>query len=366
MRRPPTSVRRVTLIAAVIWILLHLSHAVVFSGQHRQPVLLVLAVVLALTADAVALAPLFKEQEPRLEPVLGMLLAGSAVVVTAGVTPFLTPHGLVGYANWPMGGLTVLVAALTIRSCLPAALLAATGMIAVNAISVWRVHAAHPDIGLTDALLLSVPVVTWLTGALAVRSLVARSQEMTEAYRRRQLDTEAQALATRAVREADDQRRADLRTRVLPLLERLAERPGPLTDRDRTEASAVAQSLRDDLRARSLLTPRLREQIVAARARGVRVSLSSDRGPSEDDDALLVLVRDILADLLGTLPDHTSLTCRITSQPDPVCVLVVGEIAPDQAQRVADRVLARTGAVPAARVRVDLDHELLAHIALEG
>ncbi len=363
--RPHVSVvRRVTLLAACTWIVLHLAHAVVFHAEHSEPVLLGTMVVLALAADAVVLAPLFGPEEAVVSPVLGYALAALSVVVAAGVQPFLTPEGLVGYANWPMGGMAVLVAALTIRRCAGGALLVVLGMSLVNGLCLWRFHRLDASIDLAWLVVQAVPGVTFLLGALGVRSLVSRSQAMTQEYRLRQLDSEAQAGATTAVKAADDERRAELRTRVLPFLDRLALDTGPLSTADHEESTRLTLALRDELRARSLLTASARDHVRAARSRHVRVTLSSDSGRAGAEDDLVLITRRVLLAVLASVPSGASVACRTTSSP-PSTVLAVSGLSERQVQRASALVAEVAGAVPSARVSIDdLDAELLAHIAL--
>jgi hypothetical protein len=331
---PPSQVQLVTLTAACAWIALHAGHALVFMGDNSAPLLMLALLLAALAAHAVALAPLLRQQEPRLDRVTGLLLASTAVGVAAGVQPFLTPEGLTGFANWPMGLMGVLIAALSMRHRAGCAALAALGMTSVNTVAFWQAAPHHTSISVTEAVYLGVPPLTWWLGSLGVRSLLDRSETMVEQYRRRHLDFDAEAAITQALRESDAVRRTDLRARVLPLLQRLAEGSGPVDEQSRAEAQRIAASLRDDLKARSLLTNWLRDLVAQARDRGVQVSLSCDAELVTDEGRrLLELTRASLTESLPLLGDGVSVTCRVTGGP-PAAVLVVNTVDPATVARI--------------------------------
>lgn len=362
----PSSVQMVALAAACAWIATYTAYAIAFHEENRRPWLMAVVLVLALTADAVALAPLFTHKQPHLGRGLAGLLAVTAIVVAAGVLPFLTPRGLSGYANWPIGGMCVLIAALVMRHRGGAAALAVVGLTTVNTVSVWRASREDPSIvGTPAGMFLAVLPFTWWLAALAMRLLLDRSQEMVEAYRRRQVGLAAEVLVSGAVREWEDQRRVELRAQVLPLLDRLAQGSGPVDEASRAEATCVAASLRDDLRARSLLTSSLRELVASARDRGVWVSLSCDPGfGSESVHELRTLARGALSSVLPALGRSAALTCRVTSCP-PAAVLVVTGVGAETAEELADALRTTSAGVPGADLMLDdLDRELVAHLTL--
>jgi hypothetical protein len=244
------------------------------------------------------------------------------------VHPFLTAEGLASYANWPMGEVGVLVATLVLRECVSCAVAAALVVVASNGLAMW----AAPTLGWVQVLSLSVPPLTWLFGSLAIRSVLERGAVLREAYVRRGFTFADEERLRRAVQEADDARREELRTRVEPLLRRVQEEGA--TPRLRTEARLAADDLRDLLKARSLLTRSLRDQIADARARGVRVTVSS--APAEGQDAEPALVdrtRDLLELLLAEAELGTALSCRTTRHP-PVTMLLVRAPTTQETARV--------------------------------
>ncbi|GAA1920116.1 hypothetical protein [Nocardioides marmoribigeumensis] len=311
-----TDVRRVTLLAALLWISLHLTEAVLYADEHRSAPLLGVAILLAVVLAGASLTPLISSQPATLDLRRGSVLVVGAAAMALCVHPFLTPAGLAGYANWPMGEIGVLVATLVLRECVSCALATTVVVVASNTVAVGLT----PTVGWMQGLFLSVPPLTWLLGSLGIRSVLRRSADLREAYVRRGFTFADEERLRRAVQGADDARREELRSRVEPLLRRVEREGG--TSRLRTEARLAAEDLRDTLKARSLLTRSLRDQISDARARGVRVTVSS--GPATDaaEPALLDHTRELLELLLAEAELGTTLSCRTTSGP-PVTMLLV-------------------------------------------
>ena len=363
----PGTVQRVTLAAATAWMLLYTTYAITFRAEHQEPLLLGLSLLLGLVATAVALMPLLRHQNPALDRGLAVGLALAAAVVALCVQPFLTPRGLLGYANWPMGSMGVLVAALTMRHRIGSAGLAVLGLTLVNGWSVWRAHELDHSVPLTLAAWAAMVPFTFLLASWGVQTMLDRSKERAEEYRQRQVELQAESVVAKAVRDADDQRRKDLKAHVLPLLERLADGTGPIDEQTRNDAARAAAALRDDLQARSLLTSALRDQVRAARNRGVWVSLSCDADMAANPVSRLIeLVREGLAHLLATLPPGALATCRVTSAPAEAVLLVKG-LDPAHVREVLDTLRSSCAAAPDATLELDeLDDEVLAHVTLQA
>ncbi len=312
-----TDVRRVTLLAGLLWVSLHLTEAVLHADQHSNPVLLAVAIALAVVLAVVSARPLLTRRSVRFGPRQGMALVLGATAMVLCVHPFLTAEGLAGYANWPMGEVGVLIATLVLCECVPCAVATTAVVVTSNAVAVW----STPLVGWMQGLFLSVPPFTWLLGSLGIRSVLQRGAVLREAYVRRGFTFADEERLRRAVHEADEARRQELRTRVEPVLRRVAQ--DGATSRLRTEARLAAEDLRDTLKARSLLTSSLRDQIADARARGVRVTVSSAQAQDEDTaPALLERTRALLELLLAEAELGTTLSCRTTRRP-PVTILLL-------------------------------------------
>lgn len=314
-------VRRVTLVAAALWVSLHLTEALLFRQEHRSPAMLGVGMVLAVVISVASLAPLMSARPATLDPrgELALVLAATAMVLC--VHPFLTPKGLTGYANWPVGEIGVLVATLVLRDSLRGAVATTVVVVLSNGIAISAAHHGHRSVGFVQVLFLSVPPLTWLLGALGIRTVLRRGALLREEYVRRGFTFADEERLRLAVRTADETRRLELRNRVEPLLHRV-EVEGATTGL-RAEARLVADDLRDSLKARSLLTGPLRDHVGEARARGVRVTLSSAPDAGQSADAVLLdRTRSVLELVLAEADPGYAISCRTTRRP-PVSLLLV-------------------------------------------
>lgn len=88
---------------------------------------------------------------------------------------------------------------------------------------------------------------------------------------------------------------ADLRGHVGALLEKLADETVPLTDDDRELCLVTEGTLRDNIKAHNLTSPSVAEVIVAARRRGVQVTLVDNRGSTLPDHVRRATLRHLEA-----------------------------------------------------------------------
>jgi hypothetical protein len=328
-----TDVRRVTLLAAALWIGLHLTEAVAYAGEHRSPPLLALGILLAVLVAAASLGPLFSSQPAALTRGQGLLLVLGATAMTLCVHPFLTADGIRTYANWPMGEVGVLNATLVLRECLWGAALTAWVVIASNAVAVWALHQDDPSVGWVQGLFLSVPPLTWLLASLGIRAVLRRGALLREEYSRRSFTFSDEERLRAEVRAGDDARHRELRTRVEPLLGRVAEEGA--TPELRAQARLAAQDLRDMLKARSLLTAELRDHIATARARGVRVTVSTAGTEPEVRPSLVAHARELLELALARAEHASTVSCRVTHDP-PTALLLVGSASTQEIDQVRE------------------------------
>jgi hypothetical protein len=331
-----TDVRRVSLVAALLWVGLHLGQALVYADEHRHPAVLLVAVAIAILIAGATLVPLVSPEPAELSLPSGLALVGAAVVMLLCVHPWLTPEGVAGFANWPTGEIGILVATLVLRDRVECGVLAALAAVVSNAVAVLTIGHDDPAGGWLPALLLAAPPLTWLFGSLGVRAVLRRDLLLREAYVQRAFGFADEERLRAAVTSADTARRRELLGRIEPLLERVVVQGA--TPSLRAEASASAQDLRDTLKARSLLTRALRDTIAAARARGVRVTVSSDLDRHDEHDQddgtawLLHATRGVLESVLLQVGSGTAVSCRTTTGP-PSTVLLV---RPPATHRTAD------------------------------
>jgi hypothetical protein len=145
------------------------------------------------------------------------------------------------------------------------------------------------------AALLFVAVIT--VSAWAISTTAAELASYSAAAR--------EAATWRAAQDAyHSERQVRLATTALvaaPMLRRVVEADGHLTEEERAECRLLEQTIRDEIRGRRLLNRPLREQVMAQRRRGAVVQVNDDGGLDEVEarvlDPLLTQVAEAIADL---------------------------------------------------------------------
>lgn len=360
-----TDVRRVTLVAAALWLALHLAQALFYADVHARPALLAVAIVLAAVTSTVAVLPLLSETTPATHPLTSALLVAGGVAVSACVTPFLAPAALLTSANWPNGGVGLVVAALVLRRCIPCAAVLTAALVGISTAAVAH-HEDDPALTWLDAGWLAVSPVTWFLGAVGVELVLRRGARLREEYVRRGDTFDHEAHLRSRVSAADAERHRELRQRALPILARIAAEGS--TPRLRAEAHLTAEALRDGLKARSLLTQALRDEIAEARARGVRVTVSTTMPDTDEEPPLLLRTREVLGRLLAEAELGSTVSCRYTVEP-LAAVLLVGAPTARETSRLKE-VLAEVSSGPReGRLSVSLeeyDGEVLLELRATG
>jgi len=181
-------------------------------------------------------------------------------------------------------------------------------------------------IGLPAAMSLGlVGSIVWVTLAQLLMIFTDRAYRDTARLAALQQATSAWQ-ATQAVRRLERRRRVQYALAVAgPILSRVIETGGDLTDDERTDARLAEGRLRDELRGARLLDDDVREAIAAARLRGATVTVFDEGGLDDLTDAELEEVRGELA---RTLEGTDAARIIIRSAPDPqVALTIVGRSA---------------------------------------
>jgi hypothetical protein len=314
-----TTLRQACLVAAVLWVGMHLWHGFMYLDRHAVPALGVLALCLGAAVSLWAAAPLVTGRAPLGQP-SALVVAVAGVAVALLVCPFLDGAGVRSYANWPPGGLGVLIAALVMRGR-PRHAFGLAGATCVIVIACVIRTAGFDPVWCAS---LCVPPALWLGSALLVRRSLDRASAVVSRY------TVAAAEATRHMRDSMTRelnarmRRDDLEREVLPLLHRLAT-THTLTSSQMDACAHLGQQLRDDLGARYLLDAELREVLATARAHGTSVRIMDDRadpGEGHVSATLRSLIAHSLPVLVGAevsyriSPDHKSMTVVARGEPE--------------------------------------------------
>jgi hypothetical protein len=112
-------------------------------------------------------------------------------------------------------------------------------------------------------------------------------------------------------------------TTAVPMLRIIEESNGELTEEQRAECLHLEGAIRDEIRGRRLLDDVVRSEVMAARRRGVLVSLFDEGGLDELDEASLQRVLTTLAEAIRST-SATRVIARTAPPDSEVAVTVVG------------------------------------------
>lgn len=271
-----TRVNRACLVTGALWLSMHVWHGLLFLDRRSVPALGLVALGLCVAATAYAASPL----------VTGRLTlsSGKAVaLVAAGLTsaglvlPFLDARAMQSYANWPVGALGPLLAALVMRRRPGWALALALGFCALIVVVAY-----HDDAATSWDISMCFSPLFWLGAAVLVRRIFDWTDAAIGGYDETERQARQSAEVTAAREQVANARRLELRRDVIPLLERIAAGE-PLPDVERETCGVLAARLRDDLRARVILSSEVKRLLTDARRAGTRVKVLDDRDIPVDD-----------------------------------------------------------------------------------
>jgi hypothetical protein len=118
------------------------------------------------------------------------------------------------------------------------------------------------------------------------------------------------------------------------MLQIIEQSGGELTPQQRQECLHLEGAIRDEIRGRLLLNDGVRREVLAARRRGVSVSLYDEGGLDDLDARSLTAVLDTLADAIRTTR-ATRVIAR-TAPPDSVIAVTVVGVTPSGDGRARD------------------------------
>ncbi len=217
-----------------------------------------------------------------------------AVTLPMLVNPLIVGAWHNTFATWYVGGLGVLLAATAVRRHRTIAWFG-TAVVAFQCVQ-WGGFRAVFDSGIIGMALLVAAGQALSIGIERASSDVA---ELNELARR-----EATAAAATTAQRLERKERAQLAlSSSLPMLERIVESGGRLTDAERESARLGEAGLRDEIRGRALVNERVREAVRNARIRGVEVVLLDEGGL---DTAEPELVARMLGDVASAIDGVSS------------------------------------------------------------
>lgn len=252
------------------------------------------AVALALFAGCVVATTvaIVVDRAPTLSPVVSGLNAGVAfamALLCAGGSA--APHEP-GVADWYVGAAGCLLVLTMVRRQAAHAWIGA-GLVVAHTI-LWGGFGAFFHIGVATMLL-------WVAAAyFGMRSLAHAMRDIRQFGR-----AEREAVEWQAAQDAhhfERQVRLTQTSRVaLPMLRHIADVDCELDEAARRECRVLEQTIRDEIRGRSLLNDAVREQVIAHRRRGAFVQVLDDGGLDDIDPILMEPVLDEVAEAIAGL-----------------------------------------------------------------
>lgn len=298
--------------------------AAIFSAYHvvlglytidvpANPLPVLAAMALYAGATTVSLLPGQPERMPTAMAVANVLVS---ILMTVLITPQLDParEGGLGYATWYVAAVGTLM---TITSTRRRHLFAWIG---VAALVVQTIIWGGPG------LLLGIGVVgsvAWV----AVSHILSHALLKASADAARFARAEREATDWQAAQEAHLYERqfrlGQTSTMAVPMLQIIERSKGELTDEQRLECLHLEGAIRDEIRGRRLLNDDVRREVMAARRRGVRVTLFDEGGLDELDDVSLNRALGTLAEAIRST-SATRVIARTGAADSATAVTVVG------------------------------------------
>lgn len=254
-------------------------------------------------------------------PVWACVLAMAAAVLVPNAVMFAVEPAsrTQPFATWVIGGVGALMTVVMVRRR-PWWAWIGLALAAVS-VAAW--------IGPLPALSLGlVGSVVWVAAAqLLMISLDRAARDTAQLAELQQAASAWQASQAGRQRERRVQVQRALQT-AGPILGRTIETGGNLRAAEKVEARLAEGRLRDELRGPRLLDDTVREELEAARRRGITVTMFDEGGLEDLVEEQLTAIRAELANIL-----HSASSARLiirTSPHDQVAVTIVGRTGPAQ------------------------------------
>lgn len=313
------------MIAVPRWLMLML--AVMFSAYHvilgissldvpRNPWPAIVALVLYVIATVLSLWPV---ERMRMSDWLAAFDLGVSIAIPLLVTSQLDAGAENGYATWYVAAVGTLMTIAAARRQLVIAWVG-VAVLAVQTV-LWAGFPALGALGVVGSIVW-VAIAHMLTAALATAARDAQ----------RYAQAEREAAAWQAAQDAHvfegRMRLAHTNRIAAPMLRRIADRGGVLTDEQRRECRMLEAAIRDEIRGRMLLTDGVRLEVQRARERGVIVTLLDEGGIDDLDEPVRERVLSRLADAIAT-SNADRIIARTAADGSEIAVTVVGLLVPE-------------------------------------
>lgn len=289
----------------------HVVLAIYAIGVPAMPWPTLVAVGLYALATVLSLWPM---RRIRLADWIAAFDLAVAIAIPLLVTAQLDPAAGNGYATWYVAAVGTLM---TIAAARRQLLVAWIGVIALAVQTVfWAGFPALGSLGVIGSM-------AWVGIAHALTAALTGAARETRRY----AQAEREAAAWQAAQDAHlfegRMRLAQTTRTAAPLLRRIADQHGVLTDAQRVESRLLEASIRDEIRGRMLLTDAVRHEVRRARERGAVVTLLDEGGIDDLDEVARGRVLSRLADAVAA-SRADRIIARTAAEGSPVAVTVVG------------------------------------------
>ncbi len=282
-------------------------------GVPASPWPSVVAMALYGAASALSLAP-----SPTLRMPLGVAAVNLAVTAVGFilVLPQLDPAADNGYATWFIGAVGTLMTITVVRQRPWFAWAGIVVMLA--AVLAW----SHDPLALAALGAIGGPIwvgVAHVTTVSIVRS--SREAALFEQAEQRAAEWHAQEEAEFYERRV---RLGQMDRMVAPMLRLIVTSDGRLDEAEREECRHLEAAMRDEIRGRRLLDDSVRREVLAARRRGVEVTLFDDGGIDDLDRAEHARITAVIARQIGSTTADRVVVRTAHHDDDEVAVTIVG------------------------------------------
>jgi hypothetical protein len=277
------------------------------------------AIVALVLYTVATIASLWPVQRIRMPDWLAAFDLAVCIVLPLLVTSQLDANAQNGYATWYVAAVGTLMTIAAARRQLAAAWL---GVIALAVQSVvWDGVLSLGTLGVIGSIVW-VGIAHMLTAALTTAARETR----------RYAQPARAAAAWQAAQDAHlfegRMRLAQTNRIAAPMLRRIGDREGRLTDDQRRECRMLEAAIRDEIRGRMLLTDAVRAEVQRARERGTVVTLLDEGGIDDLDEPTRDRVLSRLAEAVaGSSADR--IIARTAAEGSAVAVTVVGLREPE-------------------------------------
>ncbi|ROP60390.1 hypothetical protein EDF24_1951 [Curtobacterium sp. PhB130] len=239
----------------------------------------------------------------------------TAVVMPVVAAPVVELGDAPGYATWWIAAVGTLMVILVVRGRGPFAWVG-VGFLALHTVA-WAGVGALGSLGVLGSI-------SWVLVATAFAAAMNRATRITRDFVRAEQET-ADWQAAQDAHVFERQFRLSQTTRMaLPMLQRIIDSCGDLSEAERTECLHLEQAIRDEIRGRSLLSDDVRDEVMRLRRRGAVVQLHDDGGLDELEVDDIRRIHGRLADALRQAHDADNVIVRTVPEGSGAAVTVVG------------------------------------------